>query len=133
MRLRTKSEREAYFDGFERYAECVKHYLSDEDKKKLECFLMAVRNAKESEDKDGTVEVVIKIPKFDYEQIKHGWNSNIQTKIGIDAIRNGKLIDAKNCTITIVKNDKPHLDGINSSSTFIDEFIKGEEDEKDIN
>lgn len=39
-----------------------------------------------------TVEVVIRIPKFDYEQIKHGWNSNIQTKKGIDAIANGTVL-----------------------------------------
>ena len=43
------------------------------------------------------------------------------------------IFDAKNGTITIVKNDKPHLDGNNSSGLVIDEFIKGEEDEKDIN
>lgn len=60
MRLRTKGEQKAYLDGFERCAECIKQYLSDEGKKKLECLLMAVRNAvkiediepQESEDKD---------------------------------------------------------------------------------
>ena len=52
MRLRTKDEREAYFDGFERCAECVKHYLSDEDKQKLERFLIAVRSAVEGENKE---------------------------------------------------------------------------------
>lgn len=50
MRLRTKSEQKAYLDGFERCAECIKQYLSDEGKKMLECHLMAVRSAVEIED-----------------------------------------------------------------------------------
>lgn len=51
MRLRTKGEQRAYLDGFERCAECIKKYLSDKGKNILECQLMAVRNAVESEDK----------------------------------------------------------------------------------
>ena len=50
MILRTKSEQKAYLDGFEMCAECIEKYLSDEGKQKLECFLMAVRNAVEIED-----------------------------------------------------------------------------------
>lgn len=50
MRLRTPDEQRAYLDGFERCAECIKKYLSDEGKKMLECQLMAVRNAVEIED-----------------------------------------------------------------------------------
>ena len=69
-----------------------------------------------------TVELVIRLPKFDYEQIKHGWNSNIQTKGGIDAIRNGivlqrghgKLIDAsklkKRCLY--MSNDDTAIEGM---------------------
>ena len=50
MRLRTPDEQRAYLDGFERCAECIEKYLSDKGKKKLECLLMAVRSAVESED-----------------------------------------------------------------------------------
>lgn len=50
MRLRTKGEQKAYLDGYEMCAECIKKYLSDKGKKKLECLLMAVRNAVEIED-----------------------------------------------------------------------------------
>lgn len=50
MTLRTKGEQKAYLDGFGRCAECIKQYLSDEGKQKLECLLMAVRNAVEIED-----------------------------------------------------------------------------------
>lgn len=49
MRLRTKGEQKSYLDGFEMCAKCIERYLSDEGKKKLECMLMAVRNAVESE------------------------------------------------------------------------------------
>ena len=52
MTLRTKGEQKAYLDGFERCAECIEKYLSDKGKKILDCQLMAVRNAIESEDKD---------------------------------------------------------------------------------
>ena len=48
--LRTKGEQRAYLDGYEMCAECVKKYLSDEGKQKLECLLIAVRNAVEIED-----------------------------------------------------------------------------------
>ena len=51
MMLRTKGEQKAYLDGFEMCAECIEKYLSAEGKKKLEGFLMAVRNAVEIEDK----------------------------------------------------------------------------------
>jgi hypothetical protein len=50
MTLRTKGEQRAYLDGYEMCAECIKKYLSKEGKRKLECFLMAVRNAVEIED-----------------------------------------------------------------------------------
>ena len=50
MRLRTKGEQKAYLDGFEMCAKCIAQYLSDRGKKKLECILMALRNAVESED-----------------------------------------------------------------------------------
>ena len=50
MKLRTKGEQKAHLDGFERCAECIKQYLSDKGKKILECQLMAVRSAVESED-----------------------------------------------------------------------------------
>lgn len=45
MRLRTKDEQKAYLDGYEMCAECIENYLTDEGKQKLECLLMAVRNA----------------------------------------------------------------------------------------
>lgn len=48
--LRTKGEQRAYLDGYEMCAECVEKYLSDEGKQKLECLLIAVRNAVEIED-----------------------------------------------------------------------------------
>ena len=50
MRLRTPDEQRAYLDGFERCAECIKQYLSDEGKKMLECHLMAIRSVIEIED-----------------------------------------------------------------------------------
>jgi len=50
MTLRTKGEQKAYLDGYEMCAECIERYLSDEGKQKLECLLMAVRNAVEIED-----------------------------------------------------------------------------------
>lgn len=52
MMLRTKGEQKAYLDGYEMCAECIEKYLSDEGKQKLECLLMAVRNAVEIEDED---------------------------------------------------------------------------------
>jgi len=51
MKLRTEGEQKAYLDGYEKCAECIEQYLSDEGKKKLECLLTAVRNAVESESK----------------------------------------------------------------------------------
>ena len=50
MKLRTKSEQQAYLDGFEMCANCIKKYLSNKGKNILECQLMAVRNAVEIED-----------------------------------------------------------------------------------
>lgn len=50
MMLRTKGEQKAYLDGFEMCAECIEKYLTEEDKRKLECLLIAVRNAVEIED-----------------------------------------------------------------------------------
>ena len=50
MRLRTKGEQKAYLDGFESCAESIEKYLTKEGKQKLECLLMAVRNAVEIED-----------------------------------------------------------------------------------
>ena len=45
MTLRTKGEQKAYLDGFKMCANCIEKYLTGEGKQKLECFLMAVRNA----------------------------------------------------------------------------------------
>lgn len=42
---RTKDEQKAYLEGFEMCADCIEKYLTNEGKQKLECFLMAVRNA----------------------------------------------------------------------------------------
>lgn len=50
MRLRTKGEQKAYLEGFEMCADCIEKYLTDKGKHKLECLLMAVRNAVEIED-----------------------------------------------------------------------------------
>lgn len=50
MMRRTKGEQKAYLDGYETCADCIEKYLSDEGKQKLDCFLMAVRNAVEVED-----------------------------------------------------------------------------------
>ena len=50
MMLRTKGEQKAYLDGFEMCAECIEKYLTNEGRQKLECLLMAVRNAIEIED-----------------------------------------------------------------------------------
>ena len=50
MKLRTKGEQKAYLDGFEMCADCIEKYLTNEGKQKLECLLMAVRNAVEIED-----------------------------------------------------------------------------------
>ena len=50
MRLRTPDEQRAYLDGYEKCAECIEKYLSDEGKKMLELLLMAVRSAVESGD-----------------------------------------------------------------------------------
>ena len=54
MGVRTPEEQKAYLDGYERCAECIKQYLSDEGKERLEWLLTAVRNAAKSEDKDVT-------------------------------------------------------------------------------
>ncbi len=50
MTLRTKGEQKAYLDGYEMCANCIKKYLTDEDKQKLECLLAAVRIAVDIED-----------------------------------------------------------------------------------
>ena len=50
MMRRTKGEQKAYLDGYEMCADCIEKYLSDEGKQKLNCLLMAVRNAVEVED-----------------------------------------------------------------------------------
>ena len=50
MTLRTKGEQKAYLEGYEMCAECIEKYLSNKGKQKLECLLMAVRNAVEIED-----------------------------------------------------------------------------------
>ena len=49
MRLRTKEEQKAYLDGYEMCAKCIEQYLTSEGKQKLECLLVAVRNAVEIE------------------------------------------------------------------------------------
>lgn len=50
MMRRTKGEQKAYLDGYETCADCIEKYLSGEGKQKLNCFLMAVRNAVKVED-----------------------------------------------------------------------------------
>lgn len=50
MTLRTKGEQKAYLDGFEKCADCIEKYLTNEGKQKLKCLLMAVRSAVEIED-----------------------------------------------------------------------------------
>jgi len=50
MILRTKGEQKAYLDGFERCADCIEKYLTEEGKRKLKIFIGAVRNAVEVED-----------------------------------------------------------------------------------
>lgn len=52
MTLRTKGEQKAYLDGYEMCADCIEKYLTDEGKRKLEVFLVAVRNAVEIEDSE---------------------------------------------------------------------------------
>lgn len=52
MRLRTPDEQRAYLDGYEKCAESIEKYLSDEGKKMLELLLTAVRSSVESEDKN---------------------------------------------------------------------------------
>ena len=52
MMLRTKGEQKAYLDGYEMCAKCIEKYLTDEGKQKLECLLVAVRNAVESEEEE---------------------------------------------------------------------------------
>jgi len=52
MTLRTKGEQKAYLDGYEMCADCIEKYLTDEGKQKLECLLVAVRNAVESESQE---------------------------------------------------------------------------------
>jgi len=56
MTLRTKGEKKAYLDGFEMCADCIEKYLTDEGKQKLECLLVAVRNAAESEPQESEVD-----------------------------------------------------------------------------
>lgn len=43
--VKVEIEQKAYLDGFEGCAECVEKYLSDENKKRLECLLSALRNS----------------------------------------------------------------------------------------
>ena len=50
LKLRTKGEQKAYLDGFEICAKCIEKYLTDEGKQKLDCLIMAVKNAVEIED-----------------------------------------------------------------------------------
>ena len=50
MMLRTKGEQKAYLDGFERCADSIEQYLTDEGKRKLKIYVQAVRNAVEIED-----------------------------------------------------------------------------------
>ncbi len=50
MLLRTKGEQKAYLDGYEKCADCIEKYLTDEGNQKLECLLEAVRNVVEIAD-----------------------------------------------------------------------------------
>lgn len=47
MIKRTDGEVQSYVDGYEMCAKCIEKYLTDEGKQKLQCYLMAVRNAAE--------------------------------------------------------------------------------------
>lgn len=91
MMLRTKDEQKAYLDGYEMCAECIENYLTDEGKQKLECLLMAVRNAVEIEDlesqKSENIKLVIKIPKQMYLNAKTDMLCG--SKIIVNAIKNG--------------------------------------------
>lgn len=49
MKLRTKGEQKAYYDGYKMCAYSIEKYLTDEGKQKLEGLLMVVRNAVENE------------------------------------------------------------------------------------
>lgn len=48
--LRTKREQKAYLDGFERCADSIERYLTNEGKRKLKIYVQAVRNSVEIED-----------------------------------------------------------------------------------
>ena len=50
MMLRTKREQKAYLDGFERCADSIEQYLTDEGKRKLKIYVKAVRYSVEIED-----------------------------------------------------------------------------------
>mgnify|MGYP003302286366 CR=1 FL=1 len=69
MTLRTKGEQKAYLDGYEMCANCIKKYLTDEDKQKLECLLAAVRNAVDIED-ETSIKALAQQPREDIEVIK---------------------------------------------------------------
>ena len=75
MTLRTKGEQKAYLDGYEMCADCIEKYLTDEGKQKLECLLMAVRDAVEIEDIEPKTDTLDKIRSeikdiaFDWQEI----------------------------------------------------------------
>ena len=88
MTIRTKGEQKAYLDGYEMCAECIEKYLTTEGKQKLECLLMAVRNAVEIEDeniepdrdrkerqrmKEVTLELLIKTLINDFKDYQKEW------------------------------------------------------------
>lgn len=69
MTLRTKGEQKAYLDGYEMCANCIKKYLTDEDKQKLECLLAAVRTAVDIED-ETAIKTLEQQPSEDAEVVK---------------------------------------------------------------
>lgn len=69
MTLRTKGEQKAYLDGYTMCADCIKKYLTDEDKQKLECLLAAVRTAVDIED-ETAIKILDQQPSEDEEVIK---------------------------------------------------------------
>ena len=82
MTLRTKGEQKAYLDGYEMCADCIEKYLTDEGKQKLECLLMAVRNAVEIEDIKPKTDTLDKI-KTEIERKAHSGQWSDATMFGM--------------------------------------------------
>lgn len=86
MTLRTKGEQKAYLDGYEMCADCIEMYLTDKGKRKLECLLVAVRNAVEIEDVEYLPPVTPKTGHWIFQKIKQGkrmWCSNCNSSFDL--------------------------------------------------